>query len=123
MCVHEHKSIVKAQKKIIEEQNAIANALFRLFDDPIAHSHLLPEDEKNCPCCKGKMHKQNSRTKTYVLALPMLSTETHISESYRCISCNTYTTASNPIEMNSIGLRNKFQMLQNNMWTTLIIMS
>ena len=56
--------------------------------------HSLTQEEKQCPCCKNKMHMQRSKQKTYVLALPMLSTETHVLESYRCLSCETHSTAS-----------------------------
>jgi hypothetical protein len=143
--IEDHKVMVEHQKKVIEEQNAHASALFHLFDDTISQSsvedtknipinneeennslpdpkpkkringgksklpegkiitHTLSEEEKNCPCCKGKMHKQNSRTKSYVLSLPMLSTETHISESYRCITCEIQTTANNKIDNECIG--------------------
>ena len=58
-------------------------------------AHTLFVEEKVCPCCKNKMHKQRPKTRTYVLALPMLSTETHISESYRCLSCDVQETANN----------------------------
>ena len=65
--------------------------------------HRLSEEEKICPCCKSKMHKHNTKHKTYVVALPMMSTETHISESYRCSSCEVKTTASDNFENQSIG--------------------
>ena len=58
-------------------------------------AHTLSVEEKVCPCCKNKMHKQRPKTRTYVLALPMLSTETHVSESYRCLSCDVQETANN----------------------------
>ena len=56
--------------------------------------HLLSEEEKVCPCCGDNMHRQRSKTSTYVLSLPMLSTETHISESARCLTCDTEATAT-----------------------------
>lgn len=56
-------------------------------------NHFLSQEEKICPCCGDKMHRQRSKTSTYVLALPMLSTETHISESVRCLTCDTQATA------------------------------
>jgi len=68
-------------------------------------AHTLSAEEKVCPCCKNKMHKQRPKTRTYVLALPMLSTETHVSESYRCLSCDVQETASkkNDIANECIG--------------------
>jgi transposase len=68
-------------------------------------AHTLSAEEKICPCCKNKMHKQRPKTRTYVLALPMLSTETHVSESYRCLSCDVQETANkrNDIANECIG--------------------
>ena len=68
-------------------------------------AHTLSAEEKVCPCCKNKMHKQRPKTRTYVLALPMLSTETHVSESYRCLSCDVQETANkrNDIANECIG--------------------
>ena len=68
-------------------------------------AHTLSAEEKVCPCCKNKMHKQRPKTRTYVLALPMLSTETHVSESYRCLSCDVKETANkrNDIANECIG--------------------
>ena len=57
-------------------------------------NHSLSKEEKTCPCCGSNMHKQRFKTSTYVLALPMLSTETHISESARCLTCDTEATAT-----------------------------
>ena len=68
-------------------------------------AHTFSAEEKICPCCKNKMHKQRPKTRTYVLALPMLSTETHVSESYRCLSCDVQETANkrNDIANECIG--------------------
>lgn len=142
--ISDHKAMIECRKKIIEDQNFYASALFQLFAEPVvaaqseennptdndhsklsdSHSdeknspidpkdkkrknggkkklplgniinHSLSEENKMCPCCKAKMHKQRSKSRTYVLSLPMLSTETHISESYRCLSCDVQETANN----------------------------
>lgn len=53
----------------------------------------LEESEKICPCCGKNLHKQKSQEKTIVVAVPMMSTETHIAESYRCIYCDITKTA------------------------------
>jgi hypothetical protein len=55
--------------------------------------HSLTEEDKSCPSCGHKMHKQRSITKTHVLSLPMLSTETNVFESCRCLSCGVQQTA------------------------------
>lgn len=67
--------------------------------------HNLSNGDKECPSCGNKMHMQRSKTKTYILALPMLTTETHISESCRCLSCDTQNTAvrQDNLEKESIG--------------------
>jgi hypothetical protein len=152
--IEDHKAMVECRKRIIEDQNCHASALFHLFEDPILASnaecnsidnnqnnspknelgesenkngyskpkvkrkggknklplgniiaHTLSAEEKVCPCCKNKMHKQRPKTRTYVLALPMLSTETHVSESYRCLSCDVQETANkrNDIANECIG--------------------
>ena len=142
--IADHKAMIECRKKIIEDQNFYASALFQLFAEPVvaaqseennptdndqsklSHSqsdennspldpkdkkrknggkkklplgniinHTLSEENKMCPFCKEKMHKQRSKAKTYVLSLPMLSTETHISDSYRCLSCDVQETADN----------------------------
>jgi hypothetical protein len=152
--IEDHKAMVECRKRIIEDQNCHASALFHLFEDRILASnaecnsidnnqnnspknelgesenkngyskpkvkrkggknklplgniiaHTLSAEEKVCPCCKNKMHKQRPKTRTYVLALPMLSTETHVSESYRCLSCDVQETANkrNDIANECIG--------------------
>jgi hypothetical protein len=62
-------------------------------------NHTLSSENKICPCCKSKMHKQRSKARTYVLSLPMLSTQTHISESYRCLSCDVQETANGDVKI------------------------
>lgn len=150
--IDDHKAIIECRKKIVEQQNVHANALFQLFDEsseenneninntPLNNeennnsqnsnnvevennsqnspeneeeesknssepksknrknggkkklptgkiiNHSLTKEEKKCSGCGSKMHKQRSKTKTYVLALPFLSTETHTLESCRCLS-------------------------------------
>jgi hypothetical protein len=66
-------------------------------------SHPIPESERNCSSCGSKMHKQLSKVRTYVVSLPLFQSETHVSESCRCLKCNTSYTAPNPIEKQSIG--------------------
>jgi transposase len=74
------------------------------FSDKVV-LHNLSDENKKCPSCGDKMHMQRSKTKTYILALPMLTTETHISESCRCLSCDTQNTAEHHdnLEKESIG--------------------
>ena len=55
--------------------------------------HKLTPGEIICPCCNKNMHKQRTKTRTYVLSIPLLSTQTHTRESYRCLACNTEATA------------------------------
>lgn len=64
-------------------------------------NHSLSREERICSCCGGKMHKQRSKTSTYVLALPMLTTETYISESVRCLTCDTQATATRDDSMDT----------------------
>ena len=67
--------------------------------------HALLESDKKCTSCGNNMHLQRSKTKTYVLAVPMITTETHVSESCRCLNCDVQKTAErqDKLEQESIG--------------------
>jgi transposase len=67
--------------------------------------HPLEEKEKICPCCQSTMHMQRGKTRTWIVSLPILTTQTHVFESARCLTCSTQTTAKGKEELQkeSIG--------------------
>ena len=59
-------------------------------------NHALTANEKNCPSCGDIMHMQRSKITSVVISVPLFTTETHISESCRCLNCSTQATAPMP---------------------------
>jgi hypothetical protein len=90
------------EKKEPKKKKRVKSGKNKLPEGEVFH-HSLSEEEKTCPCCNNKMHKHTDRKKTTVLAIPMLKTETHILESYRCPSCEEVKIAPDPLENQCIG--------------------
>lgn len=62
--------------------------------------HALSEQQAICPCCRGKMHKSYTLSKTIVVSVPTLETEVHEVEQARCLECDTKATATAPERLN-----------------------
>ena len=65
----------------------------KLKRDKLVH-HILQEDDKKCCHCGKQMTTDKPREKTFVFAMKLLSTETHVSEACRCLNCGTGVVAS-----------------------------